>query len=102
MDRVAPRGATVDLSVWHELADRALLFGEAQGRVIVSTAMPDTVLSIARKHNVPARSIGRVGALAAPLQITTASLRFAAPLDRLDTAYHEAIPRIMAQAALSQ
>lgn len=101
MDREAERGATVDLKHWREVPTRGLLYGEAQGRVVISTKMPDTVLSIARKHGVPARIIGQVGALGAPLHITTASLELTAPLARLDEAYHEAIPRIMAQAALS-
>jgi hypothetical protein len=75
------------------------LFGEAQGRVVLSTTMPDTVLGIARHHEVPARIIGQVGAMGAPLQISMAGARLDAPLVRLDEAYHEAIPRIMARAA---
>jgi phosphoribosylformylglycinamidine synthase len=100
MDRNAERGATIDLTHWRELPDRALLFGEAQGRVVVSTKMPDTVIAIAGKHGVPARGIGQVGALGAPLHITTAGLVLAAPLSRLDEAYHEAIPKLMSQAAV--
>src|SRR6185312_16183417 len=50
-------GAAVDLSAWKSLAPRALFFGEAQGRAIVSTAEPDAILAIARKHGVPARRI---------------------------------------------
>ncbi len=99
MDRAAKRGATIDLAHWRELPTRALLFGEAQGRVILSTTMPDTVLGIARAHHVPGRVIGRVGALGAPLQITTAAARMDVSLARLDDAYHESIPRIMAPAA---
>jgi phosphoribosylformylglycinamidine synthase len=101
MDREAQRGATINLEHWRELPDRALLYGEAQGRAIVSTDMPDTVLGIAKSHGVPARIIGRVGALGAPLHITTAGAELIAPLARLDEAYHEAIPRLMAAAALS-
>ena len=99
MDRAAKRGATIDLAHWRELPTRALLFGEAQGRVILSTTMPDTVLGIARAHHVPGRVIGRVGALGAPLHITTAAARLDVSLARLDDAYHESIPRIMAPAA---
>ncbi|HTE45871.1 MAG TPA: AIR synthase related protein, partial [Gemmatimonadaceae bacterium] len=99
MDRRGQYGATVDLSTWSELPDRALLFGEAQGRVVVSTSMPDTVIAIAAKHGVPAAAIGRVGALGAPLQISTANGSLVAPLARLDDAYHEAIPKIMSKAA---
>jgi phosphoribosylformylglycinamidine synthase len=55
MDRGEQFGATVDLTHWKELPARALLFGEAQGRVIVSTSMPETVLSVARTHGADAR-----------------------------------------------
>jgi phosphoribosylformylglycinamidine synthase len=99
MDRNAERGAVVDLTHWSELPSRALLFGEAQGRVVISTTMPDTVMSIARKHGVPARIIGHVGASGSPLQITTSTATLNASLDRLDDAYHEAIPRIMSRPA---
>jgi phosphoribosylformylglycinamidine synthase II len=99
MDREAQRGATVDLAHWRDIPARALLFGEAQGRVVISSTMPDTVLSIARKHGVPGRIVGQVGALGAPLHITTGTAELTAALAALDEAYHEAIPRIMSQAA---
>jgi phosphoribosylformylglycinamidine synthase len=99
MDRNAQIGATVDLSPWRDLPARAVLFGEAQGRVVLSTSMPDTVLAIAEKHGVPARRVGQVGALGTPLQISLGDRQFSAALDRLDDAYHEAIPRIMSAAA---
>jgi phosphoribosylformylglycinamidine synthase subunit PurL len=95
MNREAQLGARIDLSHWREIPTRALLFGEAQGRVVVSTSMPDTVATIARKHRVPARVIGSVGAVGDPLQITTSSGRINAPLAKLDEAYHETIGRIM-------
>ncbi|MGH7620143.1 MAG: AIR synthase-related protein, partial [Gemmatimonadaceae bacterium] len=101
MDRGAQYGATVDLSAWPNLPARALLFGEAQGRVVVSTADPTAVLAIARQHGVPARTIGTVGALDDALEITTAATRFEASLPSLDQAYHESIPRIMSQAAMA-
>jgi phosphoribosylformylglycinamidine synthase subunit PurL len=95
MNREAQLGARIDLSHWRELPTRALLFGEAQGRVVVSTSMPDTVATIARKHRVPARVIGSVGAVGDPVQITTSTGRINAPLEKLDEAYHETISRIM-------
>ena len=101
MDRGAQLGATVDLRHWPELSTRALLFGEAQGRVVVSTPMPDTVLSIAGKLGVPGRIIGRVGAVGAPLHITMAAAELNGPLPKLDDAYHETISRIMSQAAVA-
>ena len=102
MDRETQFGATVDLTHWKELSTRALLFGEAQGRVIVSTSMPETVLGIARKHAVPSRVIGRVRAPGTPLQITMGAARLDAPLAELDDAYHESIRRIMSRSAVVQ
>lgn len=101
MDRGAQFGATVDLRHWPELSTRALLFGEAQGRVIVSTPMPDTVLSIAGRLGVAGRIIGRVGTRGAPLHITMAAAELNGPLSQLDDAYHETISRIMSQAAVA-
>jgi phosphoribosylformylglycinamidine synthase len=40
MNRELERGATVDLSSWSNLPERSVLFGEAQGRVVVTTTMP--------------------------------------------------------------
>jgi len=99
MDRGAQRGATVDLSAWSSLPDRALLFGEAQGRVVVTTSSSDAVLAAAKKYGVPARVIGKVGALGSPLEIKTAHGSLSASLSSLDDSYHETIPRIMSQAA---
>jgi phosphoribosylformylglycinamidine synthase len=102
MDRGEQFGATVDLTHWKELPARALLFGEAQGRVIVSTSMPETVLSVARTQGVPTRVIGRVRAAGTPLQITLADVRLDASLTELDDAYHESIRRIMSRSAAVQ
>lgn len=101
MDRNAERGAKIDLSPWKDLPTRALLFGEAQARVVISTSMPDTLVSIARKHGVPARTIGQVGELGAPLHISTGTATLDIALERLDDAYHEAIPKIMSQSVVS-
>jgi phosphoribosylformylglycinamidine synthase len=98
-DRAHPTGATIDLTGWGTLASRALLFGEAQGRIVVSTAHADAVLAIAQRHGVPARVIGTVAPAAAGLRITTAQGTLTTSIDRLATAYHEAIPRAMARAA---
>ncbi len=95
MDREHQRGATVDLSHWREIPSRAVLFGEAQGRAVVTTTMPDTVESIAAKHGVPARVIGRVGGPKEPLDVATSTTHFSVTLATLDEAYHETIPEIM-------
>jgi len=98
-DRLAPTGATVDLGAWASLPARALLFGEAQGRVLISSATAEQVLAVARKHGVPARVIGTVAAASAGLTITAGTTRLAITTDRLIDAYHEALPRAMSRAA---
>ncbi|MBX3172857.1 MAG: phosphoribosylformylglycinamidine synthase subunit PurL [Gemmatimonadaceae bacterium] len=97
-DRTAPLGANVDLGAWASLKTRALLFGEAQGRVVVSTAVPAEVLAVAKRHGVPAQVIGKVTPAADGLSITTGSGSLRASLDTLIDAYHEAIPRAMTRA----
>jgi phosphoribosylformylglycinamidine synthase len=96
MDRARPMGADVDLSEWASLPLRALLFGEAQGRVIVSTAAAPTVIGIARRHGVPARQIGSVRA-SGTLRIRVGSRIVDASIAALADAYHEAIPRRMSR-----
>lgn len=98
MLREQMRGAEVDLSAWAHLPVRALLFGEAQGRVIVTTSRPADVLVIARRHAVPAMRIGTVRG-SSRLQITVEVRTFSAALSDLAAAYHDAIPRIMARTA---
>ena len=98
-DRRRQLGAAVDLSAWAALPLRALLYGEAQARALLSTPRPADLLDIARRHRVPATVIGTVGATSAPLAIRVAGREIVAPLPWLDDLYHETIPRIMAQAA---
>ena len=92
-------GADVDLSAWDALPRRALLFGEAQGRVVVSTADAPAVLATAARHGVPAQVIGTVRAPDAGLTLRTGGRAWSAPAARLADAYHGAIPRLMDRAA---
>ncbi|MBA3855003.1 MAG: phosphoribosylformylglycinamidine synthase II, partial [Gemmatimonas sp.] len=98
-DRAQPMGAMVDLSAWTALPLRALLFGEAQGRVVVSTADSAAVLAIAKQHGVPARVIGKVAVADAGLQIRGAAKPLTLSTARMLEAYHEALPKAMARAA---
>lgn len=102
LDRERLTGATVDLSDWSALPLRALLFGEAQGRVIVSTPDALNVLAISRRHGVPATTIGTVHAEGGALDITIGERSLHFPVARLAEAYHEAIPRIMQRGASTQ
>ena len=94
-DRDGTFGAEIELTTWASLPLRALLFGEAQARIIVSTADAPAVLEIARKHGVTARVIGRVRARDAGLTIRVGDRVMRTPLERLVHAYHDAIPDIM-------
>jgi len=98
MNRLRPMGAEIDLSTWSSLPLRALLFGEAQGRVVVSTADASAVLAAAKRHGVPAHRIGWVRE-SDSLQIRVASSVITAPLTPLIDAYHESIPRRMSKSA---
>jgi phosphoribosylformylglycinamidine synthase II len=100
MNRERILGADVDLGAWSALPLRALLFGEAQGRVVVSTDAANVVMAAAKRHAVAARQIGRVRA-GERLTIRTAKLVVEASLTVLADAYHEAIPRRMSRSAAS-
>ncbi len=94
-DRDRVFGFHVDLSAWATLSHRALLFGEAHGRVVVSTADRAAVLQIAQRHGVPARVIGTVTAAERGAQFTISDDTFSAPIEWLAKAFHEAIPLAM-------
>ncbi|HEX9084643.1 MAG TPA: phosphoribosylformylglycinamidine synthase subunit PurL, partial [Gemmatimonadaceae bacterium] len=53
-------GADIDLSSHSTLQNRAILFGEGQGRIVVSSPAPERVLAIAARVGVPCAQIGRV------------------------------------------
>jgi phosphoribosylformylglycinamidine synthase subunit PurL len=96
-----PRGLTVALE--DDLPIDALLFGEAQGRIVVSCAESrvERVLELAAARGVPATRIGTVGEVGGEvvleLRATGRTVRLAA--SALAEAYHTAIPRIMATPA---
>jgi phosphoribosylformylglycinamidine synthase len=98
-NRQALLSAAVDLSSWDGLPLRALLFGEAQGRVVVSSDRPNEVERIARQHGVSARVIGRVTAAGAPFTLRVGAREFTGDIARLAAAFHEAIPRLMSRVA---
>jgi len=102
MERAQPTSARVDLSPWKSLPRRALLFGEAQGRVVLSTPDPVAVLAIATRHGVPARTIGEVTAASAPFTIAFGDATLTVAVSALADAYHEAIPRVMSRTASAQ
>jgi phosphoribosylformylglycinamidine synthase len=100
-NRERTMSATVDLSSWADIPRRALLFGEAQGRVVVSTESPAEVERIATSHSVPVRRIGVVEAGDRPFRIRYSGGELVAPVQRIASAYHDAIPSIMTRVAVA-
>ncbi len=90
-------GFNVDLSAWDNLPARAVLFGETQGRVIVSTSAgnADAVLEIAKQHGVPARQIGTVRDESEGISIQIRGQTVAHSVERLANVYHTTLPSIM-------
>ena len=89
-------GATVDLSNANVARLDALLFGETQGRIVVSVA-PESVekiLAQAKSANVAVTKLGAVGGNR--LTIKTSSQAIDAALDQLHDAWWNSIARIMA------
>jgi phosphoribosylformylglycinamidine synthase len=89
-------GSATDLSRFAAIDERALLFGEAQGRFVLSTSNAGSVLRIAAEHSVPAFEIGKVGDANGPFRIRTAGSEILTAVNELASAWHEAIPRVMA------
>ncbi|HEV2131801.1 MAG TPA: phosphoribosylformylglycinamidine synthase subunit PurL [Longimicrobiaceae bacterium] len=94
-DSDRPLGIEVELD--DELPLPALLFGEAQGRVILSCGPSDAdeILRIAEGHGVPTARVGMVGAEWGHLRVTTRAGRIDAPVAELAHLYYSAIPRRM-------
>ena len=96
----APGGPVgVEVALPDDLPVDALLFGEAQGRIVVSceeTAV-DQVVAVAEQHGVPARRIGTIGDRDGIFRIAlTASGRSVeVPVSELAERYESAIPRVM-------
>jgi phosphoribosylformylglycinamidine synthase subunit PurL len=97
----SPRGFTVVLH--DDLPVDALLFGEAQGRIVVScgAADVDRVLALAGEHGVPAARIGTVGAPGEDviIELSASGTTVRLPAGVVAQEYHTAIPRIMAAPA---
>ena len=98
--REEPIGATIELATGHSLpqrtADAAALFGEAQGRIVITTSPTNAaaVLFLLEARKIPARRLGTVGG--EHLTIAVGEDRFAWSLPELHTAWHGAIERAMA------
>jgi phosphoribosylformylglycinamidine synthase len=98
-DPEAESGADIDLSSWGHLSNRALLFGETQGRFVVSTPTPERFLAITRGAGVSCTRIGTVRLNADALAISLAEGVIRAPRAMMRRAYHRTIPEIMSRAS---
>jgi phosphoribosylformylglycinamidine synthase len=99
MNAEAMVGADIDLSRWNTIPARALLFGEAQGRVVISTANAARVVAAAQRHGVSATTIGTVRSAEAGFTIRLTNRAVDCSIASLADAYHQAIPRIMTRVA---
>jgi phosphoribosylformylglycinamidine synthase len=94
-DGETPLGVTVELD--DDVRPVACLFGEAQGRILVSCPPGKTaeVLRIAQLHEVPARRIGTVAGPESDFRVTVRGASISTPLGPMATAYFDSISKIM-------
>jgi phosphoribosylformylglycinamidine synthase len=99
-DGDAPLGVRVKLD--DELRPVGVLFGEAQGRIVVSCdpARTDEVLRLAARHEVPARRIGTVTSAPEGFSITLPNASVRATVGAMVDAYFESLARVMDAPAL--
>ncbi|MDQ6872748.1 MAG: phosphoribosylformylglycinamidine synthase subunit PurL [Gemmatimonadota bacterium] len=90
-------GAEIDLSAFGNIPNRGVLFGETQGRIVISSSAPERFLEIAAKVGVRCARIGTVKRTSDKLVIRIGGVAVNAPLARLRHAYHDTIPAIMAR-----
>src|SRR5688572_7556672 len=91
-------GATVTLP--DALPPAALLFGEAQGRIVISCAPANVprVLKLAERHSVPATQIGNVGGVNGRFVLEGAGAKVDVSVEDLSDIWRTAIPRLMGDA----
>jgi len=98
----AERPLGVDVRLEDDLPPAALLFGETQGRIVVSCSEDrlDGVLAVAKEQGVPVRAIGRVGEPGGPFRVRTGNgAAIDIGVEELAREYYEAIPRVMDRSA---
>ena len=96
-DSEAESGAEVDLTRWAHLRNREVLFGETQGRFIVSSPAPERVEAIAREAGLPCARIGVVRAASPTLDIRVGDGLIRAERAMMRRVYHGSIPSIMSR-----
>ena len=90
-----PFGVSITLD--DQIRPVPLLFGEGQGRIVVSCdpLSIETVFQIAKKHNVPATQIGFVTEASEDFQIASREGTISASLPKLSSTYFDALPKLM-------
>ena len=94
-DGEAPLG--IDVAIDEDLRPVVSLFGESQGRILVSVSPENTdqVLALARRYEVPAQKIGTVTAADGGFSMKVRDASLSASMAELADAYFGAIPSIM-------
>jgi phosphoribosylformylglycinamidine synthase len=94
-DGDAPMGVTA--AVDDDLRPVVALFGESQGRIVVSCdpSTTDEVLQIAARHGVPARRIGQVTPFEDGFSLEVRDGSVSASLAELSEVYFGALPKLM-------
>ena len=90
-------GAEIDLSSWRDLSERAILFGESQGRIVLSSPSPERIIALAAAAGIPCVKIGNVRRSSNSLDIKLPNRSMRSSLISLSRAYHETIPTIMSR-----
>jgi phosphoribosylformylglycinamidine synthase len=87
----------IDVQLTDDLPTNALLYGEAQSRVVISCDASRTADLLRRfaAGGVEARRIGRVGALDGNFRVSTGDATMDVPVAMLVRAYYDAIPSRM-------
>jgi len=104
MTAATPLGFAADLTACApDVPAPALLFGEDQGRAVVSCdpSHVDALLALAGQHGVPAVRIGSVGTPDGPATIRTSGGTLERPIGALRDVYEAAIPRRMRAGAVA-
>jgi phosphoribosylformylglycinamidine synthase len=93
-----------EVEIDDELPPVAVLFGEAQGRVVLSCAPEDleALLRLAERYGVPARKIGEVRGAGDPLSIRLPDATVTVDASQAAEAYFGTIPGIMDAPATSE
>ncbi len=92
-------GATVELK--DNLPPAPLFFGEAQGRIVISCAPANVarIMTLAKRHGVPAQQIGTVGEVNGRFRMQGAGASIDLDVAQLSEVWRLAIPRFMTDAA---